>query len=165
MRPPYRDPAETTSLRRFYRDWRPTLLGRITTRLWAFATGLGILPAIVSTLIVKDRQSGRLVGHVLVPVIFEGQTYLVSMLGESSNWVQDARATGGLALLKRGPARPVMLVEVPVSERALILKAWCRIATSGRQHIPVAYDAPVSAFEAVAAHYPVFRVVQTANAV
>lgn len=31
-------------------------------------------------------------------------------------------------------------------------------ATSGRKHLPVPYDAPVSAFEAIAGDYPVFRI-------
>jgi hypothetical protein len=110
------------------------------------------------TLLVKARRSGSLVAHVLVPITFEGRVYLVSMLGEGSNWVQDVRAMGGAAFLKRGRSWPVVLIEVPVAERPPILKAWCQIATSGRRHLPVPYDAPVSAFEAIAADYPVFRV-------
>ena len=39
-----------------------------------------------------------------------------------------------------------------------ILKAWCQVATSGRHHPPVQHDAPVSAFEAIAKDYPVFRI-------
>jgi hypothetical protein len=54
--------------------------------------------------------------------------------------------------------RPVMLTEIPAKERAPILKAWCEVATSGRQHLPVAHDAPVSAFETIAPDYPVFRI-------
>lgn len=158
MKPSYRDPAESGSLHLYYKDWRPTLLGRITTRLWTWLTGLGIMPAVVTTLLVKDQQTGRLVGHVLVPITLGERTFLVSMLGEGSHWVRDVRAAAGAALLKRGRAKPVVLIEVPVAERASILKAWCQIAASGRQHIPVAPDAPVSAFEAVAADFPVFQV-------
>jgi len=159
MMPSRGDPAESTSLRFFYRNWRPTLLGRIWTRLGAWATGLGILPyRLVITLLVKARGSGSVVGHVLVPVTFEGRVYLVSMLGESSNWVQDVRAAGGSAFLKRGRSWPVVLADVAVAERAPILKAWCQVAASGRRHLPVPHDAPVSAFEAIASDYPVFRV-------
>jgi hypothetical protein len=53
--------------------------------------------------------------------------------------------------------RPVKLTEVPPSERGPILKAYCRVATSGRHHFPVVHDAPVSEFDAVADRYPVFR--------
>jgi hypothetical protein len=45
-----------------------------------------------------------------------------------------------------------------VGERAPILKAWCQIATSGRRHLPVPYDAPISAFETIVTDYPVFRI-------
>jgi hypothetical protein len=117
-----------------------------------------MMPDLLVTLLVKERKSDRLVGHVLVPVVYEGRRYLVSMLGDGSNWVLDQRATGGAAFLKRGRTEPVMLVEVPPEQRAPILKAWCQLATSGRQHLPVAYDAPLSDFVAIAAEYPVFRV-------
>jgi hypothetical protein len=63
-----------------------------------------------------------------------------------------------MAFIERGRARPVKLTEIPPQERAPILKAWSQVATSGRRHLPVAYDAPVTAFEAIAADYPVFRI-------
>ena len=80
------------------------------------------------------------------------------MLGDGSEWVQNVRAAGGKAFVKRGHRQPVTLVEIPSKDRAPILKAWCQVATSGRKHLPVAYDAPVSAFEAIAADYPAFRI-------
>jgi hypothetical protein len=46
-----------------------------------------------------------------------------------------------------------VLTEIPPQDRAPILKAWCQIATSGRQHLPVSHGAPVSAFEAIADEY------------
>ena len=153
-----KDPAESGPLRFYYRNWRPTLYGRFWTRIWAWATSLGLLPDIVVTLLVRERTSGRLVGHVLVPVVHEGRRYLVSMLGGGSNWVLDQRATGGAAFLKRGRTESVMLVEIPPERRAPILKAWCQIATSGRQHLPVADDASLPEFAAIAADYPVFRI-------
>jgi hypothetical protein len=80
------------------------------------------------------------------------------MLGEGSNWVQNVRAMNGAAYIQRVVIRPVVLNEIPAAQRAPILKAWCQIATSGRRHLPVPYDAPVSAFEAIAPDYPVFRI-------
>jgi hypothetical protein len=52
----------------------------------------------------------------------------------------------------------VKLNEIPPAERAPILKAWARVATSGREHLPAAWDADVAAFERIAGDYPVFRV-------
>jgi hypothetical protein len=151
------DPAERTGyLRFFYRNWRPTRLGRIWSRAYAWVAGLGLLPDALVALLVKDRRTGRLHSHVLVAAAYEGRRYLISMLGEKSTWVQDVRATGGTAFTKRGRVRPVVLTEIPQDKRAPILKAW--VATSGRRHLPVPFDAPVSAFEAIAADYPVFRV-------
>jgi len=88
------------------RGWRPTLLGRCATRVWAWATGLGLFPDYLVTLLVTERQSHRLRAHVLVAATYQGQRYLVSMLGEGSNWVQDARTTGAAALIKRGRRHP-----------------------------------------------------------
>ena len=51
-----------------------------------------------------------------------------------------------------------MLTEVPPQERAPIIKAYCKVATSGRNHFPVPYDAPIEEFEKIAADYPVFRI-------
>jgi hypothetical protein len=117
-----------------------------------------VLPDVLVALLVKNRRTGKLRSIVLVAATHEGQRYLVSMLGEASTWVQDVRATGGAAFTKRGRVRPVVLTEIPPAERAPILKAWCQFATSGRRHLPVPFDAPVSAFEPIAADYPVFRV-------
>jgi hypothetical protein len=154
------DPAEHdgSRLRYFYRGWRPTLYGRMWTRIYAWLAGFGLLPKILVCLQTKDRGSGRQVAHVLVPVAFEGERYLVSMLGEQSNWVRDIRATNGTAFLKRGRKYAIRLVEIPPSHRAPILKAWCEIATSGRRHIPVSFDASLTAFEPIAGDYPVFRI-------
>ena len=158
---PREDPAERSGyLRLFYRDWRPTRLGRIVSGAWAWMSGLGLTPGILITLQVKDRSSGRLRATVLVVARHQGQRYLVSMLGDSSEWVRNVRAAGGEAFIKRGRSRPVMLTEIPPEERAPILKTWCQVATSGRNHLPVPHDAPVSAFESIAADYPVFRIDQ-----
>ena len=155
----YDDPAELSGyLRLFYRNWRPTPLGRLVGKAWACLSGLGLTPRVLLTLQVKGRHSGRLRTTVLVVARHAGQPYLVSMLGEGSEWVRNVRAAGGAALVKRGRSRPVKLTEVPVSERGPILKTYCHVATSGRHHFPVPHNAPVSEFDAVAERYPVFRI-------
>ncbi len=154
MAPTYRDPAERSGcLRLFYRDWRPTRLGRLVNGAWAWLSGLGLTPRVLLTLQVKGRRSCRLRTNVLVVARHDGQRYLVSMLGEGSDWVRNVRAAGGEAFVKRGRS-----TEVPVSERGQILKAYCHVATSGRHHFPVPHNAPVSEFDAVAERYPVFRI-------
>lgn len=152
------DPAESTYLRFFYRGWRPTWFGRLWAQAWAWMTALGLLSPILATLQVRDRHDGTLRSNVLAVGTYQGKSYLVSMLGPQSEWVQNLRAAGGKAILKRGRAHAVALTEIPADERAPILKAWCQTATSGRRHLSVPYDAPVSAFNAIAADYPVFEI-------
>jgi deazaflavin-dependent oxidoreductase (nitroreductase family) len=152
------DPAERRSLRFFYRDWRPTRLGHVVNGAMAWLSGLGLTPPILLTLQVAGRKSGVPRTSVLVPAEVDGRRYLVSMLGDGSEWVRNVRAAGGKAFVKRGALHAVLLTEVPPEERAPILKEYCRVATSGRHHFPVPFDAPVSAFESIAAEYPVFRI-------
>jgi hypothetical protein len=52
---------------------------------------------------------------------------------------------------------PVRLLEVEVSDRAPILRSYLQRAAGARAHIPVDPDAPIAAFERIAADYPVFR--------
>jgi len=152
------DPAESGFLRFYYRNRRPTWFGRLSNQAWAWATGLGLTSPIMATSQVKDCRDSRLRSTVLVPAHYEGERYLVSMLGKGSEWVQNVRAAGGQAFIKRGRSHAITLAEIPPTDRAPILKAWCQVATSGRKHLHVAYDAPLSAFEAIAADYPVFRI-------
>jgi hypothetical protein len=153
------DPAEASGyLRYFYRDRRPTAFGRIWSRAYAWLVGLGILPPLLAALHVRDRRTGESGGVVLVAAEYDGETYLVSMLGESSEWVQNVRAANGRAQLKRGNWRDIVLYEIPVGERAPILKAWSAVATSGRKHLPVPHTASLESFSSIAADYPVFRI-------
>lgn len=124
----------------------------------AWVTGLGMMPQVLLDLQVTDRTSGDLHETVLVVGRHEGQRYLISMLGNDSEWVKNVRAAGGKAFIKRGRLHPVLLIEVPPQERAPILKAWCQVATSGRQHLPISHQATISDFEAIASDYPVFRI-------
>ena len=157
--PQREDPAERTGyLHFFYRGWRPTLIGRLWSRAYAWVSGLGLLPRMLLTLQTSDRSSGRVTSTILVVATYQDQRYIVSMLGEGSEWVKNVRAAGGKASIKRGRSRPVQLTEIPPHERASILKAWAQVATSGRHHFPVSHDAPISAFETIAGDYPVFRI-------
>ena len=154
-----KDPAERAGyLRFFYRGWRPTRIGRLWSRVYAWISGLGLMPRMLLTLQTTDRASGRINATILVVATYQDQHYLVSMLGEGSEWVRNVRAAGGKASIKRGSSQPVQLTEIPPHERASILKAWAQVATSGRHHLPVSHDAPISAFEAIAGDYPVFRI-------
>ena len=153
------DPAEQHGyLRFFYRNWRPTFLGRLWSKAFAWLCGMGLTGKRLVTLRVRNRNSGRYASTVLVVVEYEGNRYIASMLGNESEWVRNVRAAGGKAFIKRRRAHSVKLTEIPSEQRAPILKAWCQVATSGRKHLPIAADAPISSFDVIAPDYPVFRI-------
>jgi hypothetical protein len=141
-----------------YRGGHPHTLAKIQNRFWAILHSLGIFPDRFVTLEVVGRKSGKMASFPLAMTIMNGERYLVSMLGEETNWVRNVKATGGKAKLRHGRREQVLLEEVDVRQRALILKAYLQIAPGARPHIPINKDAPVSEFEKIASKYPVFRV-------
>ena len=154
------DPAERHSfLWLFYRNWRPTRIGRWVNRLASRWTLLGLAGKEMAVLEVRGRASGGWRSTPVVIATVKGERYLVSMLGPGSDWVKNVEAARGGAILREGGRRPVRLVEVPPSGRAPILSEYVRVATSGRHHFPVAVGAPVSEFQAIAGRYPVYRIV------
>jgi deazaflavin-dependent oxidoreductase (nitroreductase family) len=154
----YSDPAERSPLLRlFYRDWRPTRIGRWVNRLasWRSALGMSSRDAVLE---VRGRASGQRRSTPVVIAAVEDKRYLVSMLGPGSDWVKNVEAAHGDAVLRQGRRRAVHLVGVPPGERAPILREYVRVATSGRHHLPVAVGAPLSEFETIAERYPVYRI-------
>jgi len=97
----------------------------------------------------------------MVVAVVDGQRYLVSMLGENVHWVRNVRAADGRAVLRSGSREEVHLEEVPVDQRASILRAYLQRAPGARPHVPVNKDAPIAEFEKIATEFPVFRVVKS----
>lgn len=152
------DPAERGYARLFYRNWRPTRTGRWVNRVEGWWAALGLPPRIMVALEVRGRTSGRTRRSVLVTAKLGRREFLVSMLGDGSDWVRNARAAGGRAVIRHWRPRQVRLVEIPAAERAPVLQAYCRVAPGGRMHFPLAPDAPLEEFAKIAADYPVFRI-------
>lgn len=107
---------------------------------------------------VAGRRTGRTISFPAVIADYDNGRYLVSMLGEDTNWVRNVRASGGHAVLRHGEPEAVILQEVDVGRRAPVLRCYLQRAAGARAHIPVDPRAPVEAFEPIAAQYPVFRV-------
>ncbi|HEX8035837.1 MAG TPA: nitroreductase/quinone reductase family protein [Ktedonobacterales bacterium] len=143
-----------------YRGQRPNWLARALNRATValassrFGAKYGMV-----TLEVIGRTSGRTILLPVVVVVVDGQRYLVSMLGDNVQWVKNVRAASGRAVLHSGGNEEVHLEEIPVEQRAPILKAYLHRAPGARSHIPVNQDAPLAEFEKIAAAYPVFRLV------
>jgi hypothetical protein len=144
--------------RRLYAGGRPGGLARVLNRGQAALHSAGIWPKRLATLEVAGRRSGRRISLPVVIADYEGERYLVSMLGERAGWVANARAAGGRALLRHGRREQVRLEEVAPAERAPVLRRYLEVAAGARAHFPVDRRAPLSEFEAIAPDYPVFRV-------
>jgi deazaflavin-dependent oxidoreductase (nitroreductase family) len=143
-----------------YRGGRPRTLARVMNRLSALQFSAGLLsPARGLTLEVRGRRTGKTISLPVVVAEHAGQRYLVSMLGENANWVQNVRAADGEAVLRRHGAKKVRLVEVAPAERAPILRSYLAVAPGARPHIPVDRHAPLEEFERIADQYPAFRIV------
>jgi len=145
-------------LRRLYRGGRAGKLARATNRLSAIQFSSGILtPRRAATLEVRGRRTGRVISFPVVVADHDGERYVVSMLGETS-WVRNLRADNR-AVLRRGRAERVRLVEVTPGLRAPILRRYLDLAPGARAHIPVDRRAPLAEIERVADGFPVFQVV------
>ncbi len=122
----------------------------------------GILPQFLVTLETRGRLTGRTHRIPMVVADVAGNRYIVSMLGENVDWVRNVRAANGEAVLRYGPIEKVSLQEIPIDERAPILKAYLARAPGARPHFDIDRNAPLTDFERVAARYPVFRVLPRA---
>jgi hypothetical protein len=140
-----------------YRGGHPNIFAKIQNRGWAILHSLGIFPERFVTLEVVGRKSGKIVSFPLAMIVMNGERFLVSMLGDDTNWVRNVRAASGKARLVHGIREQVLLEEVDIRQRAPILKAYLKIAPGARPHIPVSKDAPIAEFEKIASKYPVFR--------
>ena len=137
-------------------------------RVWYRVVAAGLVPrrwpgkpVIGSTTIeVRGRKSGMARAVPVTWIEVSSERYVVAMMGEESDWVHNARATGGRVTLRRGRRREAMLEELPVAERAPIIQAWYRRtgASTPRRYIGLEVDAPLEAFEEIAPRWPVFRI-------
>lgn len=147
-----------------YRSGRPGGLARVMNRISAIQFSAGLLsPKRAVTLEVQGRRTGRLISFPVVVADYEGERYLVSMLGKDANWVRNVRAAEGRATLRRHRREAVRLVEVEPGARARILRRYLALAPGARPHVPVNRHAPLEEFESIAAQFPVFRITTPAS--
>lgn len=79
------DPAENDWFLRFaYRNWRPTLFGRVLSGAYAWTTSLGLTSPLLITLQTQNDDDGSLISTVLVGADYDGGRFIVSMLGNES---------------------------------------------------------------------------------
>jgi deazaflavin-dependent oxidoreductase (nitroreductase family) len=157
-------PISNDRLRAMYAEGRADATARRFARIWAAVFSLGLPTRRWVTLEVTGRRSGRTTRFPLGMARLDGRWYLVSMLGERCNWVQNVRAAHGLVTLRHGRAMRCVLQEVLVSERPPVLKRYLQQVPGARPHFPVSRSAHVIEFEAIAARYPVFLITRLSDA-
>jgi hypothetical protein len=141
-----------------YRGSRPRWSARITNRLGAITLAAGIGPNRAATLELRGHKSGRTISFPVVVADYQGERYLVAMLGQKTNWVRNLRAGDGRAVLQRGQREDVSLVEDLSDKRAAILRRYLELAPGARPFFPVDRRSPLGDFESIVEEYPVFRV-------
>jgi hypothetical protein len=145
-------------LRWLYRGGHPSWFARVQNRASAVAFAAGIMPGRVAELQVRGRRTGGVVSFPVVIADYEGERYLVSMLGNDVNWIRNLHADGDRAVLRHGRREAVRLQDVDARDRAPILRRYLEVAPGARPHIPVDRKAPLADFERISQDYPVFRV-------
>ncbi|MCU1685168.1 MAG: hypothetical protein JWQ81_5907 [Amycolatopsis sp.] len=139
-----------------FRDGRPGLSARTLGRLLGIAFASGIGPSQAATLVVRGRKTGREISFPIVIVAYEGDRYLVGMLGDKTNWVRNMRADNRAVLVRR--KRENVSLEEFFGKRAAILRRYLELAAGARPFFPIDRRAPLGDFERIVDEYPVFRV-------
>jgi hypothetical protein len=140
-----------------YRGGRPGWSARVTNRLGALSVAAGIGPSQAATLEVRGHKSGRIISFPVVVTDYQGERYLVAMLGQKANWVRNLRADNH-GVLVRGRREEVTLVEDLSGKRAAILRRYLELAAGARPFFTIDRHAPLDDFERIVDQYPVFRV-------
>jgi deazaflavin-dependent oxidoreductase (nitroreductase family) len=150
--------VKDASRRWMYGGKRPNRVAALLNRGTSAVVAAGLGPKRLVMLEVRGRRSGRRLSFPVVIADYEGQRYLVAMLGNEANWVRNVRAAGGHAVLRHGRREGVALEEVDPSVRAPILRRYLEVAPGGRAHFPIDQRAPLEQFEQIAGQYPVFQI-------
>jgi len=107
---------------------------------------------------IPGRKTGKLYSTPVSLLTVEGQRYICTV--GATGWVKNARVSGW-GLLARGRRQErVALAELPVAERAPILREFPRQVPHGVQFFELVLGIPndPEAFAAAAPHCPVFRI-------
>ncbi|MGH2618473.1 MAG: hypothetical protein ACRDJC_24850, partial [Thermomicrobiales bacterium] len=120
---------------------------------------LGFVVGTMHVLAVPGRQSGILRSTPVSLLTVDGQRYIVAGL-EDADWVLNARAAGHGFLHRGRTEEQVSLIELPLEERAPILREFPRLVPHGVSFFTRLYGvgADAEAFAGLAETCPVFRV-------
>lgn len=128
---------------------------RIVNWLVTTLIRLGVDMGPTYLLTVRGRKSGAMHTNPVTLVEGEGRRWLVAPYGEMA-WVKNARASGQVMLARHGRTETLAFDEVPVGERAPILKTYLSITHTVQPYFDARPDSPLEAFAAEAGRHPVF---------
>src|SRR4051794_18948778 len=123
---------------------------------------IGLPLGTIHVLSVPGRKSGQLRTTPVSLMTVDRQRYIVGGLPDA-DWVKNAQAAGWGILAYGRKTERVALVELPVDDRATILREFPRLVPQGVRFFQQLYDLPKepselpNAFAALAPTCPVFR--------
>ena len=126
-------------------------------------TNMGLALGPMRVLTVPGRKSSKMRSTPVSSLTVDGQQYIVGGLAEA-DWVKNVRAAGWGLLAQGRKKQRVRLIELPVEERAPILREFPRRVPGGVQFFHRIYDLPKDpallpdAFAGLANQCPVFRI-------
>ena len=142
---------------------KPSGLVKLMNAFIGRLASMGLVPGGTAQLQVKGRRSGQTRSTAVTLVEYDGNRYLVAPRG-NTEWVRNVQAAGGQAALKHGKSEQVRLEEVPVEQRAVIIKPYLKkTAMATKREFGIEPDAPIEEFEKIATRHPVFRIVPTSG--
>jgi deazaflavin-dependent oxidoreductase (nitroreductase family) len=135
----------------------PNLVERAVNRAYGWLTTRGIGPSYSWLLLTTGRKTGVVHSTPVNILAYDGKFYLVGTRGYTQ-WSRNAAVAGELTLKRRRKQITCRVFAVPEERKAELLKAYLtRFNWMVRRFFPVQSEAPVAAFAAVAARYPVFE--------
>jgi deazaflavin-dependent oxidoreductase (nitroreductase family) len=135
---------------------KPSALEALFNRALGLLVGIGLGPKDCYSLEVRGRKSGRIYSTPVYIIEHGGIWYIVAPRG-NTQWVRNARVSGRVTLRAGSRRTEYSLREIPVADRAPILKDYlARYRKYVQRYFKVRDGAPESEFAGVAAGYPVF---------
>ena len=143
---------------------KPSGVVKVMNGLFGWLASIGLMPGDTVRLQVKGRKSGQVRSVAVTWVEHEGNRYLVAPRG-NTEWARNVKAAGGEAILKHRKSERVRLEEVPLEQRAPIIKSYLKkTAMVTKREFGIEPDAPIEEFEKIAGRHPVLRVMPAGEA-
>lgn len=138
----------------------PSLAARAANRFYGWLTTLGLGPSYSFLLQIKGRKTGFIYSTPVNVLRHDKKLYLVGTRGHTQ-WSRNALAVKQTTLKRGRISLGFRMRALTDEEKPEILKAYLtQFNWMVRRFFPISSDSPVSAFAAIAPHYPVFELLR-----